>query len=1063
MPPPVHVREVIKTLGYADSPSFLGRNRSVLESTRSFGHIFRTAKKKLSLQGVYTLNPDPGNTSENIVPVVYVCRAKSSEEADKIHRLVWNQDVVPFLIIVTPSGVRLYSGFQYQTAKGATDESTAQPLANFARLADLCTDFSANAIDTGAIWRKRAKDIAPEQRVNWQLLDNLRNLDLLLRNKTGLDKEVSHALIGKYVYLHYLRDRGILSEKKLARWGCSVDEVFGANARRDTVAKVVDHLDGWLNGSVFPLNFRSRKAPLQQHIRLVAGVFSGDEVSELGNVQLSLDFKAYDFSFIPIETLSIVYEQFLHSPSKPKADGGDATTTGREQGAYYTPIPVVNFMLSEVNERKPLTKKTRVLDPSCGSGAFLVQCYRQLIEQRLAKNGRLNPKELRDVLQSQIFGIDADGDACNVTELSLILTLLDYVDPPDLEDRYRNFKLPTLRNQNVFQANFFSPKAAWVEPFKKQPFDWIVGNPPWKRLNPNKLKEHEPEVWKWIAANEKTKPVGGNQAARAFAWKVCDFLNPDGEVAFFLPAMTLFENPAAGFRRKFFRQMKVASVANFSNLAEVLSGRRFRVPSAAFFYQPRQGESAGINPDEFVRVYSPLVANQESTRPTQSRERTESWNLVVNASEIRDIPTVSVANGDGLPWKLATWGSQLDLRLLERLEQKFPSLRDCENEDVFVVSQGLELRSDGRIGEDVELVEEVVGKKRLVTDRLKRFRNIFRFPNQSLEDLDTSYRFLRIRGGRLPLVVCRPPHVIVSAARNYSVYSNEYFVVPPRQIGIVSPNDDHDLLKALSLYLSSDFAFYHQFLTSTEFGVKRDRATLAALRNIPVPLTQLSRAELRDWSWLQHELSSTRPRAIDELRKANGAVGKQMDFPEIGQADDGQAELLEVLNAKVAQLLGMEQRESALVHDLIRVRLELNDGKVGKNATRTPTLAEVRKYASRLKSELDAFIGDLMSKRHQVHIVHDNLSGMIRVDLLKDTSASRKIVVSAADREEVQQLERTRSKLRKEKSQWVYFDRNLRIYEGTRTYVLKPMQRFQWTESQAMIDAREIIAETLAG
>ena len=52
----------------------------------------------------------------------------------------------------------------------------------------------------------------------------------------------------------------------------------------------------------------------------------------------------------------------------------------------------------------------------------------------------------------------------------------------------------------------------------------------------------------------------------------------------------------------------------------------------------------------------------------------------------------------------------------------------------------------------------------------------------------------------------------------------------------MSPTGDEDFLKALSLYLSSDFAFYHQFLTSTQFGVKRDRATLNALRAFPVAI-----------------------------------------------------------------------------------------------------------------------------------------------------------------------------------------------------------------------------------
>jgi len=72
------------------------------------------------------------------------------------------------------------------------------------------------------------------------------------------------------------------------------------------------------------------------------------------------------------------------------------------------------------------------------------------------------------------------------------------------------------------------------------------------------------------------------------------------------------------------------------------------------------------------------------------------------------------------------------------------------------------------------------------------------------------------------------------------------------------------------------------------------------------------------------------------------------------------------------------------------------------------------------------------------------------------------VTVAKADESTGRQLERTRQRLRDQRSQWVYFDRNLRIYEGRKTFIFKPMQRFHWTQSQAMIDAREIFAETLA-
>ena len=54
-------------------------------------------------------------------------------------------------------------------------------------------------------------------------------------------------------------------------------------------------------------------------------------------------FEDYDFSYIPIETLSVVYEQFLHATGKAK-----------KTGAYYTPIPLVNFVLDALEELQPL-------------------------------------------------------------------------------------------------------------------------------------------------------------------------------------------------------------------------------------------------------------------------------------------------------------------------------------------------------------------------------------------------------------------------------------------------------------------------------------------------------------------------------------------------------------------------------------------------------------------------------------------------------------------------------------------------------------------------------------
>jgi hypothetical protein len=1049
----MQLAELLDRLGYSESPTFLRHGQRALEVDADFGHMFRRASQTLALQGVYTLRPDASDDSPS-VPVVYVCQADSETVADTFHSRVWNQDVVPFVLIYTPMGIKLYSGFRHERRPNGETAGILQALTDFNQIDSLVNDFSADAINSGRLWQHRATDVTPEYRLNWKLLTNLRSVDLALRSR-GLQAGMSHALIGKYVYLHYLRDRGILSPRKFRRWGIDRADVFGRNASVDGLVAVVAKLDEWLNGSVFPLDFGAKGAPKDEHVKWVAGVFSGDDVAASGAQQLSLDFRAYDFSYIPIETLSVVYEQFLHD--------SDSLTPGshrRKIGAYYTPIPVVNFMLAELAEQRPLQRGMRVLDPSCGSGAFLVQCYRRLIEREFPPGTTPQPAELRELLIKHIYGVDIEEDACNVAELSLILTLLDYIEPPDLEDHRRGFKLPTLRNRNLFCGNFFDEAQGWHAELRRKKFHWVVGNPPWKRLNPHELRPDEHAIWTWIKAHDKDRPVGSNQVARAFAWKAMEYVHKDGQIGFFLPAMTLFENPAHNFRRAFFTRCRVETIANFSNLAEVLSAGRFRVPAATFFYHPRHEDSSDVGQDEWIRLYSPLVANQEVTRPAAAGKRHESWSIVINASEIRDIPLVKVASGEGLPWKLATWGSELDVRLLRRLAKRFPTVEQLEDEGRLVVSQGLELRAkdDRDDQEALELVAEVVGKKRLDVDALKRLRHIFAFPSEAIVSVEPEKKYVRKGRVALPLSICRPPHVIVSETRYFAVYSEQFLIVPPRQIGLISPAEDQDFLKALALFFSSDFVFYHQFLTSSSFGVQRAKATLHALRLLPIPFTAHNRAALARWVDLHARLEQVKPRRLD-ARSAGTNVQSDLFLP---VPDDALELLLRELNTLAYDSLGLDARERTLVHDLVHVKLALNDGKIGAAAVRKPELAELYAYAVRLQSELDGFIGDILPERHQVRVVHDDTSGMIGVELVPDEPGTPWVTVSRADSETAAQLEATRQRLRKEHAHWVYFNRNLRIYEGPRTFVLKPMQRFHWTESQAMIDARHLIAETLA-
>lgn len=1041
--PKMQTEELIEKLGYAASPRFL--------RPESFGraaehaHLFRRAARHCSVRGVYLLRDELAEGEAASAPVLYVAEASSREEANEIHRRVWNQNVVPFLLVRTPEGVQLYSGFKYDRADDsipAEQRGVIETSVAFSDVLSRLGDLRADAIDDGTIWRRWGEQIDPATRVDWRLLENLEHLGKWMRTgaTAKLTPAVAHALVGKFVYLRYLRDRNILSDRKLEDWGIDPESVFGPASRRATVKGLqglVEKVDEWLNGSIFPLSFTGKGAPTQEHVREVAGVFLGDDPA---SGQLHLDFRAYDFSFIPIETLSVIYEQFLSAEEKH-----------RDAGAYYTPLHLVNFMLDELDGMRRLELDMTVLDPSCGSGAFLVQCYRRLVERHQGEGGKLQPAALRDLLVRSIFGVDRDEDACRVAALSLTLAMLDYLTPPDLQTTPQ-FKLPSLLNQNVFVGDFFDPGSTWAKACMERRYDWVVGNPPWTRLKrATPAFDTDAHANRWIEDHAKTNRVTKNDVAEAFAWKAMEHVDPDGAVGLLLPAMTLFKDSEA-FRKRFFAQVDVAAVANFTNLRRDLF-RKAETPAAALFSWGSRSHKSEDR--ETVVVFSPLVANQE-TNLTRPGSRREPWTITVNASEIRNVDRHAVRGGEALPWKLAMWGGPRDRHLLMSLHE-LPTLADLAKSYGLAISAGLELRDKSESAEEVEPAPEVVGRRKLDVNVLKNAGRVYALPAAALvEKVPARMAFARKGRSRLPLGICHPPHVIVSGARTFSTFSSDFVVVPPRQIGIAGSAKETCLLKALALYLNSEFVAYYDFFMSPQGGVREGRSTLASLKLLPAPLGELAERQLEEWAGLYDQLASTQ----QELWQAKGP--SDLPHPTADSRPlDARIERLEgEANEAVAKVLGLTDDERVLVRDFVHVRRHLADGRVPPEAVGTPEQRELDAYARRLKRALDGYIEQSEPRRHGVTILAHGSTGTVGIELAPRARAGAHVTVAAdAVARSLTEVER---RVAAEHSQWLYFDRNLFLFDGPHTLIRKPLQRLWWTESQALADADQLVAEALA-
>lgn len=1020
------LEDVLVALQYTGSPNYLSGD--ALRHDPNFGHILRKAQVACELQGVYTLRGSAYDAHQSDVPVIYVCRANSEQQAREIHRSVWNQNVVPFLVVVSPRWVRLYPGFRYEASEDL-NAAAIRATDDLRQVATALAPLRAGAVDSGDLWKQWGAQVSPESRVDWQLLDNLRTLDDRIFDSGVKDRGLSHAMIGKFVYLRYLRQRNILSDVKLGEWGISYDDALGQDVRINCFVELVRRLDEWLNGSVFPLSQAKIHEFGSERLRKVASVFSGGSA----DCQLPL-FDIYDFSLIPVETLSVIYEQFLHATRHPTEK-----SEGAARGAYYTPVPLVNFILDRLDARKPLRPGMRVLDPACGSGAFLVQSYRKLIERRLAEVERhLRPAELGRILTKHIFGIDIDEDACQIAELSLTLTLLEYVHPPDLTTT--NFKLPPLHDENIFCADTFAEDDESKKLTKRKPFDWVIGNPPWKDLNPKRLDGADKPALDWMGRNRTDRPVGGNQLAEAFAWRAGDFVAPDGVIGLLLPAMTLFKYESRPFRSAFLKENQLWSVANFANLAEVLFAGRARLPAAAFFYSRRPEQLSLVETGEVVEVYSPFLATQPVAQG-RDRKRVTVWNLIVDACDLRELNYSEVLNGSPQPWKLAMWGSPTDKRTLTRAERRFRTLGALEEEGILFASQGLELRSvDQAKRERTERHSELAGFFTLSVEPLKNQRYLFRFPEDLLHRV--SAHEMNVRRGRFetPFRVCQPPHVIVGASRNFTVYTEDPIIVPARQIGVVSPSADKKLLKALALYLNSDFVAYHQFLTTTQAGIQKTVNTLTAFRGLPIPFGN-GDGTLAEWESLYSR------------------IAKQTE----GQDHFKRRDLIAELNDLTFNSLRLGSRARSAIDDLLHVRLSLNQGKIGKDAIRAPSAEELNSYAATLRNELDAFVGENSGARHRVDVLYGGGSGMTIIEIVSEAAGRLPVRVMKATDEAARAFAEARTHLVEKRAQWLYFRRNLRQYDSheDKTYILKPLQRLQWTQTQAMQDAGDLIAESI--
>ena len=158
---------------------------------------------------------------------------------------------------------------------------------------------------------------------------------------------------------------------------------------------------------------------------IYAHFFTGRELFnwyQLGETELLQSLKRlakYDFGEVDSDLLGTVYNAYVERHEKKK------------QGQYYTPRPIVDFILDEVGWREPgeiIGENKRLIDPACGSGTFLVRAAKRLMDAyRNPDGGFANPKLVLERVRDKIYGFDLNPFACYLAEVNLLIQVLDAI------------------------------------------------------------------------------------------------------------------------------------------------------------------------------------------------------------------------------------------------------------------------------------------------------------------------------------------------------------------------------------------------------------------------------------------------------------------------------------------------------------------------------------------------------------------------------------------------------------------------------------------------------------
>lgn len=419
---------------------------------------------------------------------------------------------------------------------------------------------------------------------------------IALNNKKITDEELNYAVqltIDRLIFLRFCEDRGVEPYGQLQK----------AVSKGDAYKNLLDlfkQADDKYNSGLFDFEKDQITPKLKIDNKVIKWIME----------QLYYPICRYEFSVMPVEVLGNAYEQFLGKVIRTTPSGAvkieEKPEVRKAGGVYYTPQYIVEYIVKNtlgklIDGKAPKEiDKIKIVDPACGSGSFLVGAFEYLLDYHINwyhqkgyadKKGKDNPftpqgtlttHEKKRILTNNIFGVDLDANAVEVTKLSLLLKCMEGETEASIKQQTSMFHERVLPNldDNIKDGNSlidtdfydneinlglertikpFSWKKSFPEVFRQGGFDVVIGNPPYvefKQLDEKIKKALEPYY-------ESAR--GKYDLFIPFIERAIKLTKPEGLTSFILPSMFTKRDYGQAIRKYITTNSKIEQLVYFGD------------------------------------------------------------------------------------------------------------------------------------------------------------------------------------------------------------------------------------------------------------------------------------------------------------------------------------------------------------------------------------------------------------------------------------------------------------------------------------------------------------------